>query len=699
MNINKMIQDAKKSLTDRQVFQSQEMQEYLERKASAVHKDWHIPDIPCYIDYDSHSNTAARTNNAQYYINAGHKLVSGTREKKLDLVRGLLMHEIGHRLFTSFTALGTYLSYFDNGRLYPGKPKVSMFQQKQLTDLAEYIADDENAKKAGPVIKTMTNILEDGRIEYMLQSYADRHLKLINGLGAIRQQVYEKMDSFQELKKRADDGEISRYVLFMQILLHYVRFGEIKGFDISMADDEVIKMFDKAQPFADACVEALTSVEFYKAFNQLLVIMWPDIKDYLDQIENNIQKPRSSATSKGNGEPAQSPSPSDIAETVADQLSKIQGLTPDQDEDLTGEGSDEKDVKALLKQLQAEDSETPEGPSAAPPYTRTTSIRSIGSGKMSKIHNYKEESNTSIDLEKILNTISKNAVDKELENKLIKDLMAFNANINYGKIHNCVDCKIYRHEVSSYDRVDYESIAPVLKNLAKKLAKKTDYFAEDTSPIPVKGQYYGKKFNAPSAARSDYRYFSRDIILEEPPTVAVAVCIDESGSMDGQRSQAAKAMAITLYEYCDIMQIPIAIYGHTASSCHVSLFAYADFDKHDPNDRYRLMSISSRNANRDGYAIRFLKRRLSVQEAESKLLIVVTDGRPADYGYEGTAANADLQDIAKSCEKDGIALVVAAIGEDKPYIKSIYGEKHFLDISNLSSMPIIMANQIKRLLK
>lgn len=187
--------------------------------------------------------------------------------------------------------------------------------------------------------------------------------------------------------------------------------------------------------------------------------------------------------------------------------------------------------------------------------------------------------------------------------------------------------------------------------------------------------------------------------MDEAPSVAVAICIDESGSMFGVRSEVAKAMAITLYEYCDIMQIPVSIYGHSTEMLGVSLYAYADFNKKDSNDRYRLMNISSRSGNRDGYALRFIKERLSVQDAESKLLIIVSDGNPADNGYTGTAANKDLEEIVKDCEEENIALIAAAIGEDRPQIKSIYGEKHFLDISNLYMLPSILAKEIKKLLK
>jgi len=107
------------------------------------------------------------------------------------------------------------------------------------------------------------------------------------------------------------------------------------------------------------------------------------------------------------------------------------------------------------------------------------------------------------------------------------------------------------------------------------------------------------------------------------------------------------------------------------------------------------MDISARGGNRDGAALRYVMERLSKRIEDIKLLILVSDGQPADSGYGGTAAEADLRGVKKDGERKGILLVAAAIGDDKPSIERIYGES-FMDITDLEKMPKRLTEVIKR---
>ena len=68
-------------------------------------------------------------------------------------------------------------------------------------------------------------------------------------------------------------------------------------------------------------------------------------------------------------------------------------------------------------------------------------------------------------------------------------------------------------------------------------------------------------------------------------------------------------------------------------------------------------------------------------------MFIISDGQPAGSGgYFGTAAEADLRGIKAEYERKGITIFAAAIGDDKPNIKRIYGDG-FIDISDLSKLP------------
>ena len=130
----------------------------------------------------------------------------------------------------------------------------------------------------------------------------------------------------------------------------------------------------------------------------------------------------------------------------------------------------------------------------------------------------------------------------------------------------------------------------------------------------------------------------------------------------------------------------------------VALYSYAEFDSVDNEDCYRLMDMCDRNGNRDGAALRFVAEHLCTRPELQKLLILISDGQPADYGYSGTEAEADLRGIKKEYEKRDVILFAAAIGDDKENIRRIYKDG-FLDITKLEELPKNMAQLVKQHLK
>ena len=95
------------------------------------------------------------------------------------------------------------------------------------------------------------------------------------------------------------------------------------------------------------------------------------------------------------------------------------------------------------------------------------------------------------------------------------------------------------------------------------------------------------------------------------------------------------------------------------------MYSYAEFDGFDRDDKYRLMDISARSSNRDGAALRYVAEQLSRRPEAVKLLILVSDGQPADLGYSGTAAEEDLRGIKQEYQRKAIAFVAAAIGRSE----------------------------------
>lgn len=74
----------------------------------------------------------------------------------------------------------------------------------------------------------------------------------------------------------------------------------------------------------------------------------------------------------------------------------------------------------------------------------------------------------------------------------------------------------------------------------------------------------GRRLNSSLLHRNDGKVFYKNALPNETPELAVALLIDESGSMRCyDRCTYARAAAIILHDFCDKLDIPIMIYGHT----------------------------------------------------------------------------------------------------------------------------------------
>ena len=311
----------------------------------------------------------------------------------------------------------------------------------------------------------------------------------------------------------------------------------------------------------------------------------------------------------------------------------------------------------------------------------------------------------SVDLGILKEEVLKEKADEIAEEALEGEYQDIISHTDFGECHRGASLTLYRvNDGWNHLERELKNVEKDTLPIAKAMARKSDFFEKDREDLMVKGFYTGKKFEASRTARADYKYFSKKKGYDEPISLAVSVVIDESGSMRGRKEQAARAFGLIIYDYVQLLRersgvdIPLNIIGHSSSNIGADVFIYSDAEKPDPRDRLRLMDIKARWNNRDGMPIRLAMKRLEEYPEAQKLLVVVTDGQPAAQGYGGTAAEADLHDVAKHCEKEGIALMVAAIDADKERIKKIYGAKHFVDIKELDTLSGRVIKVIKNLL-
>lgn len=304
------------------------------------------------------------------------------------------------------------------------------------------------------------------------------------------------------------------------------------------------------------------------------------------------------------------------------------------------------------------------------------------------------------DVERLLNRIAENSVTTELERQRTEELTELAQSISYGDIHDGVSKTVHRiASVSEELKEEYQSIAGNLLHISKQLQKSVLQQMQDSRRGGKQTSLLmGRRLDAHALFRTDSRVFYKNALPNEMPALCVGLLLDESGSMSwNDRATYARATAIILYDFCQALGIPITVYGHSTSR-GVDLYSYAEFDAIDRDDRYRMMDISARGSNRDGAALRFVAERLVHRPEDIKLLMLVSDGQPADAGYGGTAAEEDLRGIKHEYQRKGVLFIAAAIGSDKENIERIYGDA-FLDITDLTKLPVKLAGIIKRFIR
>ena len=506
------------------------------------------------------------------------------------------------------------------------------------------------------------------------------------------------------------DGNIG---LFGHLLIQYVRAREVNN--LSGYSGEILDKFMSYIPLVDSCIFDEDARARFEAVNQIMIDLWPmmqrcfdDLRDKKQQAQQNQQQQSAAAAGSGNGSGSSGGSSDDESKDAGTEAIKeaLESQLPKAPVNFTGKtgavpsnGSfvpDKDQEAALLAQMERVLSEE----TARIAAHKTNGIESVGDGGVTQDGEYEGYGygHAAEDIERLLENMAQGRINEAMEEELSEGLQREADSIRYGNAHRNIHVTVHRMAQVDQTLVDsYSSVAPQLLLLSKRLQRSVSPILRDKRQGGKQtGLYVGKRLNQHAFHRDDGRIFCNTRLPTEPINLAVALLIDESGSMCGSdRITRARATAIVVQDFCEKLGIPIMITGHTASNSHVELFSYAEFDSVDKKDRYRLMDMSARCCNRDGAALRFVAEKLSKQPAEVKMLFIICDGQPNDTGYSGTEAEADLRGIKLEYSRKGVQIFAAAIGDDRDRIERIYGAG-FLDITDLNQLPVMLTNLISR---
>lgn len=219
--------------------------------------------------------------------------------------------------------------------------------------------------------------------------------------------------------------------------------------------------------------------------------------------------------------------------------------------------------------------------------------------------------------------------------------------------------------------------------------------------VEEKDYRYSGKVNTKriNSGRKTARVFDRRRLPAEKSDVIVELLIDESGSMSGSKAEHAKQAAIALAEVMNNLKIPVYVIGFTAdTSGYDAVHNHYITWKNSKADRLKLLNITARCDNFDGYSIRYGGEILKKKNAKHKLMIVISDGSPACYSYRGADGIPDTKDAIRDVRKDASVLGIAIGNSDTEELHYMYG-KDFIHIRNMDDLFAGMSKKMASIIK
>lgn len=173
--------------------------------------------------------------------------------------------------------------------------------------------------------------------------------------------------------------------------------------------------------------------------------------------------------------------------------------------------------------------------------------------------------------------------------------------------------------------------------------------------------------------------------------VAVMFMVDMSASTAGWTNRVEREALVLLCEALEALDDRYAIYGFSGRT-HKDCRAYRIKEFDEPyNDavRARIGAIQAQDYTRMGVAIRHLSGKLANVEARTKLLMVLSDGRPDDQdGYRGPYGIEDTRRALAEARHAGIHPFCVTIDTDAgDYLPHMFGKVNFTVIDRIDKLP------------
>ena len=148
---------------------------------------------------------------------------------------------------------------------------------------------------------------------------------------------------------------------------------------------------------------------------------------------------------------------------------------------------------------------------------------------------------------------------------------------------------------------------------------------------------------------------------------------------------------VLLADAIDKVGDPFAIHGFCSDGRHdVEYYRFKDFDHaYDDQPKAKIAGMRGQLSTRMGAAIRHASHYLRLQRSAKKLLIVITDGEPADIDVRDPQyLRLDTKKSVEEAEKSGIITYCMSLDpRADAYVSRIFGQRNYMVVDHVERLP------------
>lgn len=674
--------EAEKMLSDYEFFTSPRFMRLLHHVGKEI-TDRHNAKVRTYGAPDE--NRAGYFEGTYTYINVLNEITQSfpSLELRGESILGVLGHECGHQNYSSIYLRKKYVEGISNGILYPyfpeprsEKERLYAEQMKELFVRKDRIAIELYLTMAAP----LHGLLEDVYIEERMMKRFPGSIR--RGIQGNRKRIMERYDSVKKLDQGGD-----KLGTMASVLTEYMFTKRVNTWDgeIQLYAD----FLRECIPLIHQAAHDVRESSRFIATNQILLAIWPLFIEKIEELQEmrdqtppekqedlikkatekiRMQMPQYSEEPICREHRMEEKNASDVKWTGADRKEETG------EERLDGQNGDIEDFteSGKIKEAQPEDKKPLEELSVDCP----------------------KEIDISRELRKIHHELAEEKTEKMMTDAMREALKNFLEGVKFHPVNEAIPKEVIRKDKPSKKaELMYEQIKPeIQKVLSEFLVLVQPILMTRKSRIRRK-QFFGKSLDMKNLWDPQDRVFKTKISDKNNFNTAIAVLMDQSASIDERRRLASILATLCIVEFAQYLKIPVCVYGHCTDFRRpehfgketVCLHSYMEFEDRD-HEKLRILDMKPGGANRDGVALQYMEEKLKRRKERMKLLFFTCDGLPNASDYGGEVARDDLKQIQKELHRDGIHLLVAAIGEDQEEIHKIYGNS-CINTSDLSALP------------